>query len=203
VAKETNRLLGHADEADGIEEYDNPLPDWWLGLFWFTIVFAVVYSAHYHFIGNRSQAGEFEAEIAAAEARWPAGAAGAAAFAMTDEAIAAGETIYQQNCIACHGVNLEGGIGPSFQDDEWIHGYSVGDVTRIVTEGVAAKGMVAWGSILGAEKINQVTAYVLARNAEFTGRSRDDVPMESAAPMEVEPGTDDAADPGSAEATGN
>ena len=33
MSRDTNRLMGHADEADGIEEYDNPLPDWWLGVF--------------------------------------------------------------------------------------------------------------------------------------------------------------------------
>ncbi|NNK63068.1 MAG: hypothetical protein HKO98_07620, partial [Gemmatimonadetes bacterium] len=63
VSKETNRLLGHADEADGIEEYDNPLPDWWLGLFWFTIIWGIAYGVHYHFIGNRSQESELAAEM--------------------------------------------------------------------------------------------------------------------------------------------
>jgi cytochrome c oxidase cbb3-type subunit 3 len=185
VAKETNRILGHADEADGIEEYDNPLPDWWLGLFWFTILFAVVYGVHYHWVGNRSQEAEYAAEVAAAEARWPAGGATAAAFAMTDEAVAAGEQIYATNCIACHGADLEGGIGPSFQDDEWIHGYSAEDVVRIVTDGVAAKGMVAWGTILGGERINQVSAYVLARHAEYTGRSWDEIPLTSSGGEEM------------------
>ena len=41
MSTENNRLLGHSDEADGIDEYDNPLPDWWVGLFWFTIVWAI------------------------------------------------------------------------------------------------------------------------------------------------------------------
>jgi cytochrome c oxidase cbb3-type subunit 3 len=186
VAKETNRILGHADEADGIEEYDNPLPDWWLGLFWFTIVFAIAYGAHYHWIGNRSQEAEFAAEMANAEMRWPSGAESTAAFVMSEEAVAAGEQIFATNCIACHGADLQGGIGPSFQDDEWIHGYSVESVVRIVTDGVPAKGMVAWGSILGSEGINRVSAYVLARNAEYTGKSWDEIPM--TAPDADEPG---------------
>ena len=66
-----DQVLGHADEADGIEEYDNPLPDWWLGLFWFTIIFAFGYSLHYHFIAHRSPARALAAEMAAAQARWP------------------------------------------------------------------------------------------------------------------------------------
>ena len=55
MSKDTNRLLGHADEADGIEEYDNPLPDWWLGLFWLCVLWAIGYTVHYHFIADRSQ----------------------------------------------------------------------------------------------------------------------------------------------------
>ena len=69
MSKETNRVLGHADESDGIEEYDNPLPDWWLGLLWFTVIWAVAYGVHYHFIGNRSQEGRLAAEMQAAEVR--------------------------------------------------------------------------------------------------------------------------------------
>jgi cytochrome c oxidase cbb3-type subunit 3 len=44
MSKETNQVLGHAEESDGIEEYDNPLPTWWLGLFYFTIAWGVVYA---------------------------------------------------------------------------------------------------------------------------------------------------------------
>ena len=34
------KTVGH--EWDGIEEYNNPLPRWWLHMFILTIVFAVV-----------------------------------------------------------------------------------------------------------------------------------------------------------------
>ena len=108
MSKETNRVLGHADESDGIEEYDNPLPDWWVGLLWFTVIWAVAYGVHYHFIGNRSQEGHLAAEMQAAEVRWPVEAAAAVSFAITPEAVAAGEAVYTQNCAMCHGAELEG-----------------------------------------------------------------------------------------------
>jgi cytochrome c oxidase cbb3-type subunit 3 len=166
--------MGHADEADGIEEYDNPLPDWWLGLFWFCIIWAIGYAVHYHFIADRSQVGRFEAEMAAAAEMWPEEAAGSVAFALTPEAIQAGEEIYATNCYMCHSADLSGGIGPSFLDDEWIHGGTVDDVVRIITDGVPEKGMLTWGPILGAEKVNQSAAYILAKNAEALGQ-----PLES------------------------
>ena len=55
MSKDTNELLGHADEADGIEEYDNPLPDWWVGLFWITVIWAFGYTIHYHVIADERQ----------------------------------------------------------------------------------------------------------------------------------------------------
>lgn len=157
--KEKDVVLGHADEADGIEEYDNALPAWWLGLFYFTIAWAVVYGVHYHFVAGRSQAGEYDAEIAAAEARWPKPAAGAVA-AVTPESIAAGAQVYATNCVACHGPELQGGIGPNLTDTTWIHGGTLADITRVVNEGVPEKGMLTWGPILGPEKVAQVSAFV-------------------------------------------
>jgi len=155
LSKDTNRILGHADEADGIEEYDNPLPDWWVGLLWLTVIWAVGYGVWYHFIGDKSQEGFLAAEMQAAEFHWPEQATSDVAFAITPEAVTAGEA--------------EGGIGTALNDDEWIHGGEAEDVIRIITEGVPEKGMLTWGPILGPEKINQVAAYVLDKNAELTG----------------------------------
>jgi cytochrome c oxidase cbb3-type subunit III len=67
MAKETNQVLGHGADADGIEEYDNPLPDWWLGLFLLTVIFGIGYGVNYHFIAGDSQAKRYEAEMARAQ----------------------------------------------------------------------------------------------------------------------------------------
>jgi cytochrome c oxidase cbb3-type subunit 3 len=158
-----DQVLGHADEADGIEEYDNALPDWWLGLFWFTIIWAAAYALHYHVIADRSQEKHLAAELAAAEARWPAAAA-SDEFAVTAQLATAGQAVYQSNCVACHGPALEGGIGPNLKDEAWIHGGEPRQVLHTVMEGVAARGMPGWGAILGPEKARQVAAYVLSQS---------------------------------------
>ncbi len=167
MAKDTNRLLGHPDEADGIEEYDNPLPDWWLGLLWFTVVWSAAYGIHYHFIGNRSAVAELAAEMAAAEERWPQREV---AFVLTPEAIAAGEEIFQVNCVACHGVDMQGPIGPSLVDDEWLHGGTPWEIRTTVAEGVLTKGMPNWEALLGTEAVNLVSAYVISKNSTTLGR---------------------------------
>ena len=160
-----NQVLGHGDEADGIEEYDNPLPDWWLGLFWFCIVWAFAYTIHYHFIADRSQEKALAAELAAADLRWPQSAT-PAEFTITPGMAEAGKTVYTTNCAACHGPELRGGIGPDLTDEEWIHGNSPEDVVRTITEGVPAKGMPGWGPILGPERVNQAAAYILSLHGD-------------------------------------
>lgn len=156
-----DQVLGHADEADGIEEYDNRLPRWWVGLFLFTVAWSPAYAVHYHFIAERSQAGEYDAEIAAAAEKWPQmSAEQAASMVVTDDVIAEGKAIYQTNCVACHGANLEGGIGANLTDQEWIHGGTREEIAAVITNGVAAKGMPGWGPILGPEKVAKVAAFV-------------------------------------------
>ena len=163
---ERDRLLGHSDEADGIEEYDNPLPDWWMGLLWLTIIWAVGYGVHYHFIAHRSQPKALAAEMAEARLQWPQGAP--KAFVMSDAAVERGRAIFAANCTGCHGKNLEGGIGPNLTDTTWIHGGTPEAVVKTITEGVPAKGMITWGPILGPDKINDVAAFVLKTNHEKT-----------------------------------
>lgn len=187
MSKETNRLMGHADEADGIEEYDNPLPDWWLGLFWITIIWAVGYTVHYHFIADRSQEAALAAEIAAADERWPEQAQAELAFTYSEDAATQGEQVYNQNCFPCHGMQMEGGIGPSFVDEEWIHGGQAANIVSIIQNGVLDKGMVAWQGILSPEQINNVASYVIKRHSDATGRPLEDI---LAPPSEV--GAEDA-----------
>jgi mono/diheme cytochrome c family protein len=89
---------------------------------------------------------------------------------ITAEAVNAGEGVFTQFCVACHGPNLQGGIGPNLLDDEWIHGGTAADIMRTITNGVPEKGMVAWGPVLGTEGVSNVAAYVISKNAKALGR---------------------------------
>jgi cytochrome c oxidase cbb3-type subunit 3 len=171
MSKETNRLLGHADEADGIEEYDNPLPDWWVGLFWFTIVWAVGYGLWYHVIAHRSEVKQLQDEMAAAEVRWPAQApVGASSFTITPDEVTRGAEVFAKNCVPCHGADMKGVIGPSLIDNEWIHGGQGAEILHTIANGVLDKGMPPWGTMLPPEQVRDVAAYVITKNSEATGR---------------------------------
>jgi cytochrome c oxidase cbb3-type subunit 3 len=174
VSKEIvrDRVLGHAAEADGIEEFDNPMPNWWLGLFYITIVWALGYVAYYHFLGHRSEVKTLAAEMAEADRRWPQQAA-ATVVTVTPETVEKGEAIFKANCVPCHGADLKGGIGPNLLDTVWIHGGKPEEILHTITVGVPEKGMLTWGPILGPEKVAQVAAYVVEQNREATGENKD------------------------------
>ncbi len=170
MAKETNQVLGHGADADGIEEYDNPLPDWWLGLFIFCIIYAIGYSANYHFISQDSQEKRYEVMMAEAAKQWPV-KEGPVAVSMDAESIQAGSDVFAQTCASCHNADLTGGIGPSLVDAEWIHGGEPEQVVATITNGVSDKGMPAWGPILGPKKVQQVAAFVLSKKGTGGGKT--------------------------------
>ncbi len=173
MSEARDQVLGHADEADGIEEYDNPLPDWWLGLFVGTVIWAGIYTVHYHVIAHRSQVKGLAAEMADARTRWPQAVA-PAHVTLSRDAIEAGEGIFKANCAGCHGDDMRGKIGPNLLDSSWIHGGKPEEIVHTITAGVPDKGMLTWGPILGAEKINEVAAYVISRNHQALGIHDDD-----------------------------
>ena len=158
-----DKLLEHS--YDGIQEYDNPMPRWWVITFWATIIFAVAYALNIGGIGvgaGRIAAYEQEmSEFKAAhpDAKAPDPAALLAAVANADE-VKEGKAIFTKNCIACHGPDGGGVIGPNLTDDYWIHGGKIEEIGATVTTGVPAKGMPTWGKILKPKEVEEVVAYV-------------------------------------------
>lgn len=171
-----SQLAAQHDEApdtghdyDGIREYDNRLPNWWLATLYISIVFAFGYWAYYHVLSMGPLQHE-EYRIEMAQAAQAAEALAAQRGAATDESLAAmkadgaamedATATFGQYCAACHSANGEGGIGPNLTDTFWIHGARPTDIHKVIKEGVAAKGMPAWGDVLGAQKVERLAAFV-------------------------------------------
>ena len=156
---------------DGIAEYDRRLPNWWLMTLYGGIIFSIVYwMATQHF--NRSTD---ETRLAAEMQRIEAEKIASSATALDSATlwtmsrnpvfVNAGRATYQSTCASCHGATLGGGIGPSLADAVWVHGGSPDAVLKTVNEGVLAKGMPAWGPVLGGKKVSEVVAFILSNHA--------------------------------------
>ncbi|HVZ76778.1 MAG TPA: cbb3-type cytochrome c oxidase N-terminal domain-containing protein [Gemmatimonadaceae bacterium] len=162
--QEQDRLLEH--DYDGIQEFDNPMPRWWVWIFWATIIFSAVYAFDpRHTLRGPGRIADYQAEMAAAARRWPqptgnVDAATLAALTHDQAALAAGKAIFTSTCAPCHRADGGGLIGPNLTDDYWLHGGTLMDIHKTITEGVLDKGMPNWGKFLKPEQINDVTVYV-------------------------------------------
>ncbi|KEO75260.1 cbb3-type cytochrome c oxidase N-terminal domain-containing protein [Anditalea andensis] len=170
VEREHEVMTDH--EYDGIVELDNSLPPWWKALFAASIVFALVYMSIFHIFGfGELQAEEYETEMTEAKARIDAyieSKGGAlnetnVTYLNDDASISLGKSIYDSNCAACHGSALQGTVGPNLTDAYWLHGGSVGDIFKVIRDGVPAKGMIAWKGQLSPSQIQQVTSYIISK----------------------------------------
>jgi len=155
---------------DGIREYDKRLPNWWLWTLYGSIIFSIGYWAYYHWTGHMDKGWErvqsqIEAiQLAALEHGEPPTNKQLWNFSRDANIVAAGEKTYLSQCAACHGANMEGGIGFALNDSEWVHGGSPMELFATVRDGVLEKGMPAWSSLLGQQRMAEVVAYLVNRN---------------------------------------
>ena len=161
---------------DDIEEMDNHLPNWWLFLLWGSIIFSAGYWYYYHVGGlGPSSVAVYTAEAEAFEkkmaAQQPDSDLALGLLAKNPEVVAQGKESFMQTCAACHGPQGQGTIGPNLTDNAWLYGGKPMDLHKVVSEGVVAKGMPAWGRTLGAERVRSIVAYVLTnKNTHVAGK---------------------------------
>ena len=165
-AADRDKTLDH--DFDGIQEYDNPLPGWWVLLFWATIVFSLLYATYYHLGNGASVLAEYDADmLAIAELQ---SKEALSAGPVTDEVLLGfvgnqgmmlgARQLFASKCAVCHGNAAEGKIGPNLTDDFWLHGSSPTQIHRTIGDGVPAKGMIAWRTQLRPGEIAALAAYV-------------------------------------------
>lgn len=165
---EQDHLLEH--NYDGIQEFDNPMPRWWVYIFWATIVFSVLYWLNVPGIGiGKGRIANYNRDMAAAaaaaarrQAAEPASASPEQLASLTKDAsvLALGKQTFGQNCVACHRADAGGQIGPNLTDDYWLHGAAIQQIQATVTNGVLEKGMPPWGKVLKPAQLEAVVAYV-------------------------------------------
>lgn len=158
---------------DGIQEYDQRLPRWWLITLYGAIAFSVVYwLVNQFYFASQSQTERIDKEMQDIQAIKLANSIDVTNDEMfwdmsqNSEFVSKGEKTFQATCTACHGTDLKGGIGFNLVDDTWVHGAKPSDIYLTIENGVPEKGMQAWGEQLGQKRITELVAYILNKNDE-------------------------------------
>jgi cytochrome c oxidase cbb3-type subunit 3 len=182
---------GH--EWDGIREYNNPLPRWWLWTFYITIAWGIGYTIAYPawplieratpgLVGYSTRA-EIAEEIARAEAANAEIEARLVAAPLTGIeadpdlgpfARSAGAAVFRTWCAQCHGSGAAGALGyPNLLDDDWLWGGDIEAIHLTVAHGIRNEDpnarwseMPAFGGILPPEEIDALTERVLALSGQ-------------------------------------
>ncbi|MCE8006065.1 cytochrome-c oxidase, cbb3-type subunit III [Aestuariivita sp.] len=173
---------------DGIEEFNNPLPKWWVWVFYATIVWGIGYTIAYPAwpLVNQATAGllgystrgevaediaEFEAQNAEINARLE----GVELASIGDDpeiysfAVSSGEAVFRTWCAQCHGSGAAGAVGyPNLLDDDWLWGGDMEAIHYTISHGIRNEEdfdahyseMPAFGELLEPEEIVQVVNYV-------------------------------------------
>jgi len=194
VEQDEVETTGHS--WDGIEEYNNPLPRWWLYTLYATIIWAIGYQIAYPawpmltgatpgVLGWSSRA-DVDADIKAvdeANAAIEAKLAAADLTTITDDADLnsyannAGKAVFKTWCIQCHQAGGQGAKGyPNLLDDDWLWGGSIEEIHYTVTNGVRNEDnddarfseMPKFGAdeLLEPEEIDQVVNFVLTLSGQ-------------------------------------
>ena len=170
---------GHVWDGD-LTELNNPLPRWWLGLFYITLVFGAFYLLLYPGLGKFSgllewsSRGAYEQEVAEMEAKVGPLFERYRKTEIIDlikdpEALQIGERLYLNYCATCHGSDARGARGfPNLRDNAWQWGGDPDSIKTTLLNGRIA-AMPSWEAALGGERgVDEVTQYVLSLSGRAT-----------------------------------
>jgi len=176
ATEQTTDTTGHVwDET--LQEYNNPLPRWWMWLFYGTVVFALIYVALYPALGrfpgvfHWSTAGEHKKEVAAVDAKVKPLfdkylKMDLKAVAADKEAMEMGGRLFQTYCMQCHGATAQGSRDkgfPNLTDKDWQWGGEPDQIVETITNGRIGM-MPPFGgnpeAVGGAEGAKEVANYV-------------------------------------------
>ena len=182
------QTMGHVWDGD-LEEYNNPLPRWWMGMFYLTIFFGIGYLALYPGLGKWAglrgwtSVGQYKEERSQAEAKYQPLydkylKQDVKAVAADKEAQEMGKRLFQTYCIQCHGSDARGAKGfPNLTDNDWLYGGSPEQILQTLNAGHQGQ-MPAFGAAFGEEKVKDVANYVMSlsgkkHDAERAGRGKE------------------------------
>lgn len=196
-AKEKGEVILREHEYDGIQEFDQKLPNWWLFTFYGGIIWFVAYWVIYYHAGwSKTDQQKIITQVVALQEKKDAELAATLAslddktliehWAADPSVVAAGEATYAVSCSACHAADLSatmdaGGSkiplpGRPLTDGHWEYGATPMQIFKLINEGTPAEApgyngakMQAWGQILTPKQVAEVTAYLISKNPKDFG----------------------------------
>ena len=178
-ANEKAKPMGHVWDED-LQELNNPLPRWWLNLFYVTLVFGIGYLILFPGLGafhgalKWTETGQYEREMAAADKQFGPLyekylKEDLVVLAANRDALKTGQRLFVNYCTVCHGSDAGGGPGfPNLRDDDWLYGGAPQAIEATILNGRQG-AMPAWGAVLGPDGVANAAEYVLS----LSGRSTD------------------------------
>lgn len=175
--EDKKETTGHVWDHD-LREYNNPLPRWWLWLFYITVVFAVIYLLLYpgfgHFSGalNWTQEKRYDSEVEQANERYADifevfMAQDIPQLAKDPAALKTGERLFVNHCAACHGSDARGAPGfPNLRDDIWQYGGTPEAIKTSIANGRSGI-MPPMGAALNERGVETVIAYIRSFNGQI------------------------------------
>lgn len=166
-------VTGHVWDGD-LEEYNNPLPRWWLWLFYITIVLGLGYMAFYPALGNFAGIGEwsqvkqYEQEMASAKQKYAPLFNSYAKKSIEDlskdtTAMKTGQRLFLNYCSTCHGTDAGGISGfPSLKDKDWLHGGSADAIKASIMNGRSGNMPPMAAALGNAQGVDEVANYVMS-----------------------------------------
>ncbi len=167
--KEKALLLDH--DYDGIQEFDYPLPTWWVLSFWGGIIFAIGYFAYYIVGNGPSLKHEYNLDLAEVKSIKKKYLEKLSVFkpklyqsyADSSEMVSVGSSIFQQHCVACHREKAAGDIGPNLTDEYWLYAEGTPEtIYPFILTGNPTNGMPAWAELLQEDELYAITAYLMS-----------------------------------------
>jgi cytochrome c oxidase cbb3-type subunit 3 len=178
----TGDVTGHTWDGD-LQEYNNPLPRWWLGLFYITLIFAAAYLVLFPGLGKfggilgwSSHGSQYKAEMDKAAEKYDPIYARYAAVTISDlatqdeyqEAREMGKRLYLTYCMQCHGSDARGSRAyPNLTDDEWLWGGTPEQILASIA--VGRNGVMPAHAHLADDVVDNLVTYV----ASLSGREVD------------------------------
>ncbi len=187
-AKHKGEVILREHEYDGIQEFDQKLPNWWLFTLYIAIAWAGVHwFLHYHtglLQTDAERIAQWEADVAAAKSSELDNVLATLddatlvnSWSTDPDIVAKGEEKYSTFCVACHAPDLSATLGGaplpglSLTDGQWKFGGKPMDIFKIINEGSPPESdghngakMTPWGQAIPPDQIAQITAFIISKN---------------------------------------